>query len=273
MRTFMIDIWDDLREKRLWPVALLLAVAAVAVPVVLLSGGSDEKPAPAAKAASKPAKVPIVTEEVAGGQSSALGIFDPKDPFKAPASLKPKAPAATATAGSTGAGSTSPGGGATASGGSSSSGATPPSTTQTQPSVVRQRRKLYTYVVDVRYGRHGHEAKHTMKRLQMLPDGDAPQLVFLGVTSDAKRAVFLVNPGVEAAGEASCKPSRKDCTYLFLTTHYKSNQKRFTNEDGMKTNITLLAIRQVEVKPSKSSKASASNRRSRRTAFLDGQSR
>ena len=35
MKIFLLDLWHDLRAKRLWPVALVLAVALVAVPVVL----------------------------------------------------------------------------------------------------------------------------------------------------------------------------------------------------------------------------------------------
>ena len=35
MKIFLLDLWHDLRAKRLWPVAAVLAVALVAVPVVL----------------------------------------------------------------------------------------------------------------------------------------------------------------------------------------------------------------------------------------------
>ena len=35
MNDFLIDLWNDLREKRLWPVAALLLVGLIAVPVVL----------------------------------------------------------------------------------------------------------------------------------------------------------------------------------------------------------------------------------------------
>ena len=41
---FLIDLWSDLREKRMWPVALVLLLALIAVPVVL----------------SKPSKEPAV---------------------------------------------------------------------------------------------------------------------------------------------------------------------------------------------------------------------
>ena len=48
MTTFLSDLWADLREKRLWPVALLLLVALVAVPVVLAKPGAEPAPPPPA---------------------------------------------------------------------------------------------------------------------------------------------------------------------------------------------------------------------------------
>jgi hypothetical protein len=35
MNDFLLDLWNDLREKRLWPVAGVLLLALVALPVVL----------------------------------------------------------------------------------------------------------------------------------------------------------------------------------------------------------------------------------------------
>ena len=35
MKIFLLDLWHDLKEKRLWPVAVVLLAALVAVPVLL----------------------------------------------------------------------------------------------------------------------------------------------------------------------------------------------------------------------------------------------
>ena len=35
MKVFFLDLWQDLREKRLWPVALVLLLGLAAVPVLL----------------------------------------------------------------------------------------------------------------------------------------------------------------------------------------------------------------------------------------------
>ena len=44
MTTFFLDLWQDLREKRLWPVAAGLAVAIVALPVALVKPASGFAP-------------------------------------------------------------------------------------------------------------------------------------------------------------------------------------------------------------------------------------
>ena len=46
VKTFCRDLWNDLRARRLWPVAALLLVGLVAVPVVL-SKQAEEPAAPA----------------------------------------------------------------------------------------------------------------------------------------------------------------------------------------------------------------------------------
>src|SRR4051812_22892131 len=61
--TFLRNVLHDLVEKRLWPVAVALIVALVAVPVVL--GGSDEPVTPADDvAAVAPEQVPPGSAEV-----------------------------------------------------------------------------------------------------------------------------------------------------------------------------------------------------------------
>ena len=46
-----------------------------------------------------------------------------------------------------------------------------------------------------------------VKRLQALPSNDEPVLIYLGVLKDNKTAVFLVDSGVVAQGDGTCKPS------------------------------------------------------------------
>ena len=41
------NVYDDLVERKLWPVALILVVALIAIPVVLSKPASESTPAPA----------------------------------------------------------------------------------------------------------------------------------------------------------------------------------------------------------------------------------
>ena len=61
MTTFFLDLWQDLREKRLWPVAAGLAVAIVALPVALVKPASSPSPSSAPPSEPQAAKLPAVS--------------------------------------------------------------------------------------------------------------------------------------------------------------------------------------------------------------------
>src|SRR6187551_434370 len=83
MTTFFVDLWHDLREKRLWPVAVGLLAAIVAVPVILFKPASDAAPpttvTPKTGAADT---LPVVAVESGPPVGSKLEAFDEKNPFK-----------------------------------------------------------------------------------------------------------------------------------------------------------------------------------------------
>jgi len=102
MKESVFDLWSDLREKRLWPIAVLLAVALVGVPVLLLKS-PPEKAAPPTASGGSQTSLPIVSPDgssIAG--SSKLGAFGAKDPFRPRIESPPGSPTADGTA--TGAG-------------------------------------------------------------------------------------------------------------------------------------------------------------------------
>ena len=82
MSTFFLDLWQDLRAKRLWPVAVALLVATLAVPVFLLN--SAAKPSrPAAPSASRTATpLPLVRLDQVAESGSRLDVFAARDPFR-----------------------------------------------------------------------------------------------------------------------------------------------------------------------------------------------
>src|SRR5918995_1798496 len=88
MKIFLLDLWHDLRAKRLWPVAVVLGVALVAVPVVL-SKPSETPSAPPATARKAPDPKDLkalasVKLEQTDERGSSLDMFDPSDPFRPP---------------------------------------------------------------------------------------------------------------------------------------------------------------------------------------------
>src|SRR5688500_7161404 len=81
---FLLDIWADLKAKKLAPVAIALLVAAVALPVLLMKGeeSASDGPLPIL-AASNPTDGPEVevSEELAD-RGSKLDSYKSRDPFK-----------------------------------------------------------------------------------------------------------------------------------------------------------------------------------------------
>jgi hypothetical protein len=274
MKVFLEDLWQDLREKRLWPVAVALALALVAVPVLLKKPFQAPPPAaPLAQSAADQdlkhqAKVVLANQESNG---SRLNLFDPSDPFRAPASARkkddngvtsasggglanPADQAASTGSGSTLAGgggsltpSTGGGGGGFSGGGTTGGGSIPKSKTKVTK---------FTYVIDVTYKHNGHTRKEKgMTALEMLPNSSSPLLVFLGVDSKATNAVFIVDSSLKPAplSEGKCKPSNDNCNFLYLGA---GNEEVFTTSDGQTYSLQIDGIRRVKVK-SKSTKASS----------------
>jgi hypothetical protein len=256
MNVFLLDLWHDLKEKRLWPVAVVLLAALVAVPVLLAKPATKTSaPAPAATAAGpKPdvlkqlAKVKLGEEEV--GDGSTLGAFNPSNPFNPPkgAIKKVEGPgSATAGATPTTAGGTgdngsavTPGDGTTGDvpsgtpGGGDTGGGEPTTTTA-----------VYKYVVDLTFKANGH-TRHIkgMEKLDMLPNQSSPLLIFLGVTAQGSNAVFLVDSTLEAAGEGKCKPSEAECAFAYIGA---GSQYIFTKDNGDSYTVRIDEIRKVKV--------------------------
>jgi len=97
MKVFLLDVLHDLRSKRVWPIAAVLLVAIVAVPVVLLQAGA-EVPAPAPEPAPGPSTKALPTEvklsKAPEGGTSRLNQFQSHNPFR-PKQQKPAEDATT----------------------------------------------------------------------------------------------------------------------------------------------------------------------------------
>jgi hypothetical protein len=264
MKIFLLDLWHDLREKRLWPVAAVLAVGLVAVPVVL-SKSAAAPPAPAAEQQVRTAPDPedlkalasVKLDESAEGRGSSLNTFDPSNPFSPPKSVTDKAKkgseaSSTVTSdqggdtvsGGSGGDSGSAGGDTGSAGGdtpSTGGGDTPSTGGGDAPTTTTQ----YSYVVDLTFTANGRTRRiKSMERLEMLPSQDSPLLLYLGVTANAGNAVFLVDSTLQAAGEGRCKPKASECAFLYLGA---GSEHEFTNDEGDSYTLRIDEIRKVQV--------------------------
>jgi len=251
------DLLSDLVERRLWPVALALVVALVAIPVVLGRGGTSAPPATPATGATADAG----TGSTAGTADKAEVTLDTsipaehetadtvRSPFKAPTIKITKTTSAdTVPAAGESTSSDTTSGGATAvtpvptdTGSTPSGGTTTPTgSTDTTPSTGTDTTKTTkskpttttgvaedakdTYHVSVRFGLDGGELTTTrdVARLSPLPSATDPFFVYLGVlettaTKKEKRAVFVVTSDAAPNGEGACHPTKNDCESVELT--------------------------------------------------------
>ena len=255
MQNLISRLWNDLRARRLVPVAALLVGALIASPVVL-SKKADESPAPApapkaqAKKQSGPEELAQVKldDAIGKGNGSSLSSFDASNPFAPPDKVVKAAQDETATdngtAGTapTDTGTLTPSTGTetgTGGGGDTTGGGTPQTGGGGTPKTAE-----FNYVLDVTFWANGH--KRTIKGLQkldILPNEASPLLIFMGVTDNAGNAVFLVDSTLNATGEGKCKPSHADCAFLYLGA---GSEEEFTNADGDSYRLVINEIRKVK---------------------------
>ncbi|MBN1530242.1 MAG: hypothetical protein JW895_14375 [Thermoleophilaceae bacterium] len=259
MNDFIQDIWNDLREKRLWPVAVLLLAGLIAVPVVLSKPA--EEPTVAPVTASPEAKTEGVAKGLAAlqvakdepGDGSTLDVFDPSDPFKPPKDIVAKSQE-SGDAG-TGAASTQTDTGTGSTGQPASMGSTGGSGTTTAPTEMKIIK--YRFVIDGSLTTNGKKKKFEgLKSIGLLPSENNPLLGFLGTGKNQDNAVFLVDTTLipDADGDGKCKPSREKCAFLYLGP---GETQRFTSAEGDTYKLRVSQIRKLVVSDDESSDKSS----------------
>ncbi len=230
------DAIEGLREKRLLPVAIGLLVAIVALPVVLSNGSEAPPPKSDGESTAAETAFQLAPETQPVVLASDEGVRDYKErlgeaaknpfvqQFTAPeggeaASTEGSASTAdtSASAGSVTASIPSTGGGSTkkkdstSKPGSSGSAGVGPSTSQAKPET-----QTVNYTIDAWVG-HGNDMKlrEGIERLTFLPNDQSPQVVFVGVSNDKKRALFTVSRSVlGVTGDGICLLSSCDLLSL-----------------------------------------------------------
>jgi hypothetical protein len=215
------NMWRQLVQRRLWPVAIILIAALAAVPLTL---AKDPEPTPAPPPAqvdtkSELATTPIVAAATPADRAKRRKVLgSKKNPF---ASVKPADPAddaqdakgpvvVTSPTGGTSGDTGSSGDGATGGGSTPSTGTTP--TTPVTPAPAPKKYALQE--LTVRFGGAEDAKRQSVKRLQALPSAEAPVLIYMGVKEG--KAVFLVDHGVAPIGDGDCKPSPDQCEEIRL---------------------------------------------------------
>ena len=235
MNDFLNSLKADLLDRRLLPILALVGVGLVAaVAYAVLGGGGSTSPVtPSARgtAARVPAGIAVseapvkpdqaVAETTSGSSSQRRGYSH--DPFNPLHSAVKAAAASTATSTTKSSSSTT-----TKSGGSSTGGTTPGSGTSSKgepapvaPSKPSTPKKPATvYDVSVLFGvvpagtppQPAQLTPHqNLKLLTPLPSGEAPLIVFRGVTAGGKSASFTLVGEAILRGDATCLPSAAQC--------------------------------------------------------------
>jgi hypothetical protein len=242
----------DLVERRLWPVALLLVVAAVAVPVYLGRSSSDDAgrqtplPGATAQTGAKASKAAVSLDESADESDGVGGV---RNPFKQ--KHLPKVKKADTT---TGAGATTPSSDSTPSGGSTpSAGGSPANTAPTTPAAptpatpATPKTDVDVSHVSLHLGPIGQlKTYKDLARLSALPSAGNPLFVFTGVLKDGKTAVLLPSSTVQIGEESdvACKPSNKSCQKLELEQDDTVFFKLAGDDTATEYQLDVISVRQ-----------------------------
>lgn len=229
----LADPFKQLMERKLWPVALLLVAALVAVPFLLASDEPAAPPPVAAAPAGQGATEPVVSLADAARRDEVRAVLGArKDPFR-PAQVlavptpepQPSVGAGAASAGATSGGDVGASGGDVGSTGGTTVDPSPPAEptpAPTQPPTVDEpeapKPTFDLYSLQVRFGDVGTGELRTrnVKRLTSLPNGISPAALYLGLSEDKQSAVFLVDAGVDVVGDGRCVPAPSNCETLVL---------------------------------------------------------
>lgn len=222
----ILDVYYDLRTRRLLPLVALLVVAIIAVPIALTQSsgpagfGSAIIPTPSAEAGQTSDLVFAKATPGLRAYRRRLSHLQAKDPFKQQFAGAESA-IASASAGSPTSGVESEASAPSSESSPSSSSPTESSTTVTTHHLVYLSYAIDARIVPVKTQKNGHEAKpqvrHNLPELTPLPSRSMPAAIFTGVSEEGEKALLLLSSQVEAvAGGGTCLLGSETCQLLAL---------------------------------------------------------
>jgi hypothetical protein len=246
----MSSLRRDLLDRKLWIIVAALLASVVAVPVLLLKSASATNvpalpgPPAANTATTETTSQTSTTKQPSTAPAKVILAKIARDPFAASVpKLSAKPSSSTPASGSSSGASTSsseitsssgsstvamvsptPATGTSTGGGSSSisptAGTTPTSTIASTPPSTQTANPVQSwtiYSVSIRFSRDGKAPVHNnIPRLAALPSAGNPQVMFFGVMSGGRQAVFGLSAGVAHLGPGLCRPSRTSCSAIVL---------------------------------------------------------
>ena len=238
--SFFTNMIKELRDRKLWPIAIALIVALVAVPILLSKKAPTKLLVPQPTGGlpySTGTSLPAISVKTAPGASKFAGKG--RDPFTpqhaattatvAAVTTTPTTPtASTPGTGTAGSGATTP---------SSGGGSTPvapvttsptPAPTPTTPAPTPKPapkpgpagltdKESYQVSLAMTTADGGVNTIDPLERLSILPSLKQPLLVELGVVRGGKQVLFAVEPGAAVGGPGTCTPGPIDCEIIALS--------------------------------------------------------
>jgi hypothetical protein len=291
---FLVDVYYDLRERRLLPLVALVVVAIAAVPFLL---GSSEEPLPpdtAAKGAAEAAEAEIADGSTLTVVEAHPGLRDyrkrlrgrtPTDPFVQRYTGVPREVQLRSSEASSEGVAASPTGGSVtevdesvtevdepeSSPGSSPPGGTPTGSGRRNEPDGLEGRRLFGFRPDVRFGvaGSGELSLHTELPLGSLLPKQKAVVLFVGVAQNGERALFSVAPEVMVRGEGGCVGGVENCRFLSMRAGQAVDL--LTGSTGRSFRLKVESIEFVELAlPPKSKRASGSREAEPRQGMVRG---
>jgi hypothetical protein len=236
----LTNMIKELRERKLWPVALVLIIALVAVPLLLSKQAPTNLVTPQPTGGlpySSGATLPAISVQTKAVDSKLAGRG--RDPFTpqhiaTTSTTAAPTPATAPTSGASAGTSTSGGASGTATvsaGGGTGTTVAPASPTpapapsapapaapgkpEPGPSGLTATQS-YQVSLAITTSGGGLNTIDPLERLSVLPSNQQPLLVELGVLGGGGQVLFAVQPGAVVSGPGNCTPGPIDCEILAL---------------------------------------------------------